>query len=398
MNKGIQKIFTEQKTQSDALVEIYKLVFPDWDEITNIRTVLGDILLTSDPIERPFEIGCLSGQLQELALPAPKKLSETEHPSRTVTLDQWLRNEDRNGTWGADDSASAVAEALDCDLIIQRRNGPSSEFSATTSSAPTLMIQHNGSNHWESVAHPNTLGDGNCLFNAIGLELRASYLADDYQLNIQLHAGAPSPSELPQVHQEVSQFQQASIATTTGVRASQGDTTGPRLRKTKYPGQLFSQHEAPFHDNKRTKNSQENKRKVPIKPVNIIKRKIAYKRTIEDIKRDVADALASQGTKKYNCSVQQNFDQTYFVAVSNSMGDRLLDVEAHKASVHKGFIKDKTLDNLQKAILVLKSMGVPPEIPEEIHVSKPKTPLGTAILKLHQELKENRDESFVARF
>ncbi|MCR9191186.1 MAG: hypothetical protein NXI01_00805 [Gammaproteobacteria bacterium] len=407
-NEIVSQEFALTKDQSSALTkDIEKMDqkkhdFPiplDWDDITNIRTVLGNIFLTFDPIERPYEIDFLRGQLQTLSLPDPKKLSETEHPSRTVTLDQWLRNEARNGTWGADDSASALAEALDCDLIIRRRHGPLSEFSTTTSSAPTLMLQHNGSNHWESATHPNTLGDGNCLFNAIGLELRAVYLAENYQLNPQVHAGAPPPPELPQLHQKAPQVQQTCIATTTTVRPAQVDT-GPRHKKRKknYPDSLFSQHEAPFRDDKKKHTAHEYKHKIPIKPVNIIERKMIGERAIEDIQRDVVDALAVHGTKDYNYSVQQKFNQTYFVAVSNSMGHPLLEIEAHKASVHKGFTKDKALDNNQKARLVLKSMGIPPDIPEEIHVSKPKTSLGAAILQLHQELKENSGESFEARF
>jgi phage pi2 protein 07 len=35
--KRVQTIFKEQENQSDALVEIYKLVFPDWEEISKIN-------------------------------------------------------------------------------------------------------------------------------------------------------------------------------------------------------------------------------------------------------------------------------------------------------------------------------------------------------------------------
>ena len=35
--KRVKEIFKEQNNQADALVEIYKLVFPEWDQITKIH-------------------------------------------------------------------------------------------------------------------------------------------------------------------------------------------------------------------------------------------------------------------------------------------------------------------------------------------------------------------------
>ena len=35
--KRIKAIFREQENQSDVLVEIYKLVFPDWERITEVE-------------------------------------------------------------------------------------------------------------------------------------------------------------------------------------------------------------------------------------------------------------------------------------------------------------------------------------------------------------------------
>ena len=73
--------------------------------------------------------------------------------------------------------------------------------------------------------------------------------------------------------------------------------------------------------------------------------------------------------------------------MSTAANEPLLQIRPEKVKVYSMFTKDKRLDNFQKATMVLKSLGIPPEFPEGLDISKPKSSLGLAIYEAFDYLK-----------
>lgn len=144
-------------------------------EIDQMSNQIGQIKCTNAAIVSPNQTEFLVGDMTSLPLPKEKTLTETKSNS-PITLKAWYQNERKNGAWGSDDSAGAIAEALGCGLSIERKQDRvNSEFDSEDKNSPTLQIKHNGSDHWESKGHVKTLGDGNCLFNAIGQQIHLKF-------------------------------------------------------------------------------------------------------------------------------------------------------------------------------------------------------------------------------
>lgn len=95
-------------------------------------------------------------------------------PAGLGNYQDFLDEQVRNGVWGTYIEAMAIAEKLNCNLIVTPvKNGvqqaPICLHHVSDSSAQTIKLYNSNNTHW--YVNNKTRGDGNCLYNAISQAL-----------------------------------------------------------------------------------------------------------------------------------------------------------------------------------------------------------------------------------
>ncbi len=123
-------------------------------------------------------------------------------------------------------------------------------------------------------------------------------------------------------------------------------------------------------------------------PENVITQTSLKERFMDDVVRDVHEALTHSSYIE-NCRYQviETTPKRSYLEVSTTEHELLLHIKPEKVKVYSKFTKDPRLDDFQKAVMILMSMGIPPEFPEELDISKPKSPLGLAVSEAFDFLK-----------
>lgn len=113
-------------------------------------------------------------------------------------------------------------------------------------------------------------------------------------------------------------------------------------------------------------------------------------KNIKDIYKNVQVALSEfDMSSVYRCKIERNESHEAYILVTDNTAKPVLEVKSQEAKIHRGLIKDRRLNNTQKATMILKSLGIPPDMPDELEVSKPDSKLGRAIIEIHESLKKN---------
>lgn len=91
------------------------------------------------------------------------------------THENFLKAQEKNGAWGTYVEASALAEMLDCHLMVTPvTKGQEADMfclhRASHDDAPVIHLFNSDNTHW--FVNGKTLGDGNCLYNAFAEALR----------------------------------------------------------------------------------------------------------------------------------------------------------------------------------------------------------------------------------
>lgn len=89
---------------------------------------------------------------------------------------EYLRKQAQNGAWGTDIEAIALGEALEVNIIVtsiyKNRTDATWCLHLQDPNLPTIHLYNHGNQHWTNSRNTRTIGDGNCLYNAIAQGLQ----------------------------------------------------------------------------------------------------------------------------------------------------------------------------------------------------------------------------------
>lgn len=91
----------------------------------------------------------------------------------------FLASQGKNGAWGTYIEACALAEQLKVHLVISDGKQTYCLYRAEDKAAPVVHLHNRDNTHWVSASAKETLGDGNCLYNAFAQELQHRALETD---------------------------------------------------------------------------------------------------------------------------------------------------------------------------------------------------------------------------
>ena len=87
--------------------------------------------------------------------------------------EDYLKKQSKDGEWGTDIEAKALGEALKFNIVVTSKIAGRKDATFTlhleSKDAPTIHLYNEGNMHWTNGS--STLGDGNCLYNAVAKEL-----------------------------------------------------------------------------------------------------------------------------------------------------------------------------------------------------------------------------------
>lgn len=90
--------------------------------------------------------------------------------------EEYLRKQAQNAAWGTDIEAIALGEALGVNIVVtsihRQRSDATWCLHLQDESLPTIHLYNHGNQHWTNGRNSHTIGDGNCLYNAIAQGLK----------------------------------------------------------------------------------------------------------------------------------------------------------------------------------------------------------------------------------
>ena len=89
---------------------------------------------------------------------------------------EYLRRQAQNGAWGSDIEAVALGEALGLNIVVtsvyKNRTDATWCLHLQDESLPTIHLYNFGNQHWSNGRNSQTIGNGNCLYNAVAKSLK----------------------------------------------------------------------------------------------------------------------------------------------------------------------------------------------------------------------------------
>lgn len=103
----------------------------------------------------------------------------------------YLDGQKRNGAWGTDIEAIALAETLGFNIVVTSvcKDRPDKTWCLHLQDPklPTVHLYNYGNYHWTNGKNSSTIGDGNCLYNAVAKELKKLIYPQQHELLNEKH-------------------------------------------------------------------------------------------------------------------------------------------------------------------------------------------------------------------
>ncbi len=137
-------------------------------------------------------------------------LASTDMPQPTYQA--FLANQSRNGVWATYIEAMALGELMGCHVVVTPvKNGveqqPICLYRAQDDSAEMVHLYNSNNNHW--FVNEQTIGDGNCLYNAFAQAIHAKVTP----------AAVVTPTEPSKVNPKLIEISQRAIEQSIGIQS-----------------------------------------------------------------------------------------------------------------------------------------------------------------------------------
>lgn len=157
------------------------------------------------------------------------------------TYQAFLANQSRNGVWATYIEAMALGELMGCHVVVTPvKNGveqqPICLYRAQDDSAEMVHLYNSNNNHW--FVNKQTIGDGNCLYNAFSQAIQAKVAPAPVVV-------APSePHQASKVNSKVIEMSQRAIEESIGIQSTPDELRATALAERERISQLPQEEQA----------------------------------------------------------------------------------------------------------------------------------------------------------
>ena len=171
-DKKTQDLLVNAVTGSQGFDDAFHRLFFEIKE-SHLQQILA-------PFLRVFTIKYMRDSDSQYARDFRKTYSEIlDEGAFTISLHDYLKDQARNGVWGTELEAGALVDLLDMTVMVTPVNDEIPQTSlkpreSTNRAAPIIHLYNGNNIHWYLYedGYGETLGNGNCLYNAFAQALR----------------------------------------------------------------------------------------------------------------------------------------------------------------------------------------------------------------------------------